>query len=71
MGRRVFYQGVCVERLRRAHADVARLVLDQPAALPIFERLDHELRAAEAMIGNDPIAAARAMLSASKGEFRR
>ena len=66
MAPRVFYQGVCVERLRRAHADVAKLVMHQPAALPIFERLDRELRAAEAMIDNDPIRAARAMLSAQK-----
>ena len=66
MAARVRYQGVCVERLRRAHADVARLVLEEPAALPIFERLDHELCAAEAMIAGDPITAARAMLSAQK-----
>lgn len=36
--------------LRRAHADLAKLVQHQPAALPMFDQLDRELRAAEAMI---------------------
>lgn len=64
MGRPIRHQGVTIDKLRWAHAAIAKLVLTEPMALPIFERLDHELRAAEAIAADDPIAAARAMLSA-------
>ncbi|WP_112308663.1 hypothetical protein [Pseudogemmobacter bohemicus] len=63
MGKPFMYQGLCIERLRRAHAKVAVIALDNREALVIFERLDRELRAAEAMQINDPVAAARRLLA--------
>ncbi|VDC28266.1 hypothetical protein [Pseudogemmobacter humi] len=63
MGRPFLYQGICIERLRRAHAKVAVIAMDDRAALVIFERLDRELRAAEAMQANDPVSAARRLLA--------
>lgn len=56
-------QGVPIEVLRQCHAAVAAYALTERAALPIFERLDRELRAAEARISPDPVAAARALLA--------
>lgn len=57
-------------RIERAHLIVARIVAIDPAALPIFERLDAELMAAraeqEARRMDDPIARARALAQARK-----
>ena len=53
-----------IDRLRAAHAAVAQIVLMDHAYLPIFQRLDTELSAAEARAGGDPIAYARALLKA-------
>lgn len=53
-----------IDRLRSAHAAVAQIVLMDHAYLPIFQRLDAELSAAEARAGGDPIAFARALLKA-------
>ena len=64
MARPRTYQGVTLDDLRWAHAEAARFAMKHPSTLPIFERLDNELRAAEAMLGNDPVTAARAMLAA-------
>ncbi|MNP80309.1 hypothetical protein D3C76_1783690 [compost metagenome] len=46
------------------HREIAELVPEYPEALHIFERLDNELKAAEAMLAGDPVTAARAMLAA-------
>ncbi len=55
-------------RLERAHLIAARVVAQDAAALPIFERLDAELAAAKAEIAarkmDDPIARARALAQA-------
>ena len=45
---------------------MAALVIDDPVYLPIFERLEAELAAAEAI--GDPIARARAMLAVHKAK---
>ncbi len=63
MGKPFLYQGLCIERLRRAHAKAAIIAMDNRDALVIFERLDRELMAAEAMQLNDPVAAARRLLA--------
>ncbi|MFJ1291657.1 hypothetical protein ACEPPZ_06135 [Paracoccus yeei] len=57
----------CIER---AHLIAARLVAQDAAALPIFERLDAELLSAQAEIAarrmDDPVARARALAQARK-----
>lgn len=58
-----------LQRLRTAHATVAKLVVDDLAYLPIFHRLDAELAAAEAKEKGDPIAYARAALSAQNARL--
>ncbi|WP_313352798.1 hypothetical protein [Paracoccus sp. (in: a-proteobacteria)] len=63
MARSPLYQGVSIEDLRWMHKEIAELALEYPEALHIFERLDNDLKAAEAMIAGDPITAARAMLA--------
>ncbi|UFM64200.1 hypothetical protein LOS78_01635 [Paracoccus sp. MA] len=56
--------------LERAHLILARVVEQDIAALPIFERLDAELLAARADLAarrmDDPIARARALAQARK-----
>ncbi|MFT4013017.1 MAG: hypothetical protein QM682_06370 [Paracoccus sp. (in: a-proteobacteria)] len=56
--------------IERAHLIVARVVEIDPSALPIFERLDAELAAAQAVDAarhlDDPIALARALAQARK-----
>lgn len=51
---------VSLERLRAAHLKVAMLVAEDSAFQPIFERLERDLKIAEAL---DPIARARAVVS--------
>lgn len=57
-------------QIERNHLIVARVVAIDPAALPIFERLDAELAAARAEVAarrmGDPIARARALAQARK-----
>lgn len=53
-----------IDRLRAAHATVAKLVVEDLVYLPIFERLDAELKAEEARASGDAIAYARAALIA-------
>lgn len=53
-----------LDRLRAAHAAVARIVLMDQVYAPIFQRLEAELSAAEARAGGDPIAYARAVVAA-------
>lgn len=57
-------------RIERAHLIAARIVAINPAALPIFERVDAELAAAYAEVEarrlDDPIACARALAKARK-----
>ena len=50
-----------LERLRAAHAKVAKLVIVDPVYVPIFERLEAELAALEAK--GDAVARARAILA--------
>lgn len=50
-----------LERLRKAHAKVARLVVADPVYAPIFTRLEAEIADAEAMLAGDVIARARAI----------
>ena len=50
-----------LERLRRAHAKVARLVVADPVYAPIFLRLEAEIADAEAMQSGDVMARARAI----------
>lgn len=50
-----------LERLRRAHAKVARLVVADPVYAPIFIRLEAEIADAEAMLSGDILARARAV----------
>lgn len=58
-----------LQRLRAAHATVAKLVVDDLAYLPVFERLDAELKAAEARASGDAIAYARAALLAQNARL--
>lgn len=51
------------EELVRLRAAVAKLVVENPVYAPIFERLEIEIASLEA---NDPVARARAILSAHK-----
>lgn len=57
-------------RIERAHLIAARLVAQDAAVLPIFERLDAELLSARAEIAarrmDDPIERARALAQAQK-----
>ncbi|KGJ01723.1 hypothetical protein SAMN04487972_1191 [Paracoccus halophilus] len=59
-----------IARLERAHLIAARIVALDPAALPVFERLDAEMAAAKAEVEarrlNDPIARARALAQLRK-----
>lgn len=59
-----------VARLERCLLIVARVVERDPAALPHFERVDNELRAAKAQVDArrmaDPVARARALAMARK-----
>ena len=50
-----------LERLRRAHAKVARLVVADPVYSPIFLRLEAEIADAEAMLSGDILARVRAV----------
>lgn len=50
-----------LERLRRAHAKVAGLVVADPVYAPIFLRLEADIADAEAMMSEDVIARARAI----------
>ena len=50
-----------LERLRKAHAKVARMVVDDPTYSPIFTRLESEIADAEAALSGDVIARARAV----------
>lgn len=58
-----------IERLRTAHATVAKLVVEDLVYLPVFERLDAELKAAEARATGDAIAYARAALRAQNAKL--
>lgn len=51
-----------LDRLRAAHAKAAEIVVEDAAYAPIFERLEAELRDAEARQADDPVARARAVL---------
>ncbi|OOY20852.1 hypothetical protein BMI86_10115 [Thioclava sp. DLFJ5-1] len=51
-----------VKRLEAALMTIAEVCDTDPAALPIFERIERELVAAQAEIESDPIARARARL---------
>lgn len=53
-----------LHRLRSAHAKVAKLVMEDVVYLPIFERLEAELEAAEAKENGNPVAYARAAMAA-------
>lgn len=57
-------------RIERAHLIAARIVAIDAAALPIFERMEAELAAANAEVEarrlDDPIARARALAQARK-----
>ena len=50
-----------LERLRRAHAKVARLVVVDSVYVPIFLRLEAEIADAESMLSGDILARARAV----------
>ncbi len=58
-----------LQRLRAAHATVAKLVVDDLVYLPIFKRLEAELAAAEAKNQGDPVAYARAALVAQNARL--
>ena len=62
-GAEVKAQSDHVDRLKAALDLVARLCDHHPAALHIFKRLDEELRAAEAMMSDNPVDRARARLA--------
>ncbi|MER8775772.1 hypothetical protein [Mesorhizobium sp. M0977] len=53
-------------RLRKAHATVAQLVAIDLVYLPIFDRLEAEIAAAEAELIKDPIAKARAIAASQR-----
>lgn len=53
-----------IDRLRSAHAIVAGLTVENPVYAPIFERLERELRKAEA--DDDVLARARAVVASYK-----
>jgi len=55
-------------RLRKAHALVAQLVMEDLVYLPVFKRLEAELAAAEAKEQGDAIAYARAALIAQNAK---
>jgi len=50
-----------LDRLRKAQAKTARLVVDDPAYVPIFTRLETEIAEAEAALSGDVVARARAV----------
>jgi hypothetical protein len=50
-----------LDRLRKAHAKVARLVVADPVYVPVFTRLEAEIAEAEAALKDDVIARARAV----------
>ena len=50
-----------LDRLRKAHATVAKLTADDPVYVPIFLRLEEDLQAAEAALLADPVLRARAV----------
>lgn len=52
-----------VDELVRLRAAVAKLVVENPAYAPIFERLEIEITSLEA---SDPVARARAILAGQK-----
>ncbi len=58
-----------LHRLRAAHATVAKLVVDDLVYLPVFNRLEAELAAAEAKDRGDPVAYARAALVAQNARL--
>lgn len=53
-----------IDRLRNAHAIVAGLTVENPVYAPIFERLDRELKKAEAE--DDVLVRARAVVALYK-----
>lgn len=55
-----------LDRLRAAHATVAKLVVMDFAYLPIFQRLETELAAEEARVRGDAIAYARALVAVQR-----
>lgn len=57
-----------INRLRKAHAIVAQLVVEDLVYLPVFQRLDTELKAAEARVSGDAIEYARAALFAQNAK---
>lgn len=57
-----------IDRLRKAHAVVAQLVVEDLVYLPVFQRLDAELKAAEARASGDAVAYARAALFAQNAK---
>ena len=50
-----------LDRLRKAHAKVARLVVADSVYVPIFLRLEAEIADAESMLSGDILARARAV----------
>ncbi len=50
-----------IERLRRAHATLAKLVVADSVYVPTFLRLEAEIADAEAMLSGDVLARARAV----------
>lgn len=64
-----------VGQIKAALRDVARIVERDARAIPIFERLDAELRDAEALMGlraiDDPIKKAREISRIRKQSARR
>lgn len=58
-----------LQRIRAVHATVAKLVVDDIVYLPVFQRLDAELKAAEARASGDAIAYARAVLLAQNAKL--
>lgn len=59
-----------IERLERYRLKVARIVMIDQRALPVFERLDREVEAAKSMraasLTQDPITRARALVEAGR-----
>lgn len=54
-----------LERLRRAHNVVAKLVVADPAFAPVFRRLEEEIALEEALAADDVVARARAVVAQS------
>lgn len=54
-----------LERLRSAHRTVAKLVVADPAYVPVFRRIEADIAEVEARQADDPVARARAFLAQS------